>query len=540
MNRLGVLLLMMSLVVPSASGQTPAWRTQARELSPLPNIVSNEVQVLASAGDSLWIGPLLTVYLEPNDRPRPEDRLLIADAPSVNEGDNVVFSIAARNEGPQSQRVWAGLAFDTGGNVAGAGGFLVSTDGGETLSERPTQLDEPGDDSVRYGVSTLPAVPITQQADSAPQDLAFGPAGDTVWVAGVRSGIRWTADQGETWTRAVLPPDTSQAVDPTTPTDFLVAPPLNNGRGSLNHLGFSVLVDETGTVWAGTAKGVNRSRLDQVEADGSRGWRRFAAADTANSLTGDFVVDLAEQPRPGARNPIWMASWASQQERGETVQRFGVTLTPDGGMTFRQTLIGERISDLAARADRVYAAGQTGLFVTDDQGQTWRSIEDFPVQNEDRVLPPDVTPRSVAVTDAALWVGTTDGLLRLDRADEPTLLDGAPEWQLFRAEVPANPEEPSDDVPDVSTYAYPNPFVPSSDQIVRIAYELSAARSVEVTIYDFAMNQVRSITEQKSAGQQETVWDGTDDRGLRVPTGTYFYEVDLGDQTVRGKILVAN
>jgi hypothetical protein len=426
--------------------------------------------------------------------------------------------------------------------VPGAGGFLVSGDGGETFTERPTQLDAPTDTTVRYGESTLPAVPVTQQAESAPQDLAFGPAGDTVWVAGLRSGLRWTADRGETWTRAVLPPDTSRLIDPGTPTDFLVAPPLQDGRGFLNHVAFSVLVDETGAVWAGTAGGVNRSRPASVTADRSRGWRRFAAADTANSLPGNVVVALAEQPRPGGRNPVWMATWAGQQRgRSAPVQRFGVAVTADGGGTLRQTLVGERIFGLAARRTRVYAVGPTGLFVSDDQGQTWRSIEDFPLQNENRVLPPDVTPRSVAVTDAALWVGTSDGLLRLDRAREPALLDGAPAWRLFRAETPVNPDEPSEEVPDVATYAYPNPFVPSRDQLVRIVYELERAQTVEVNIYDFGMNKVRTLTtDPTSAGQQETVWDGTDDRGLRVPTGTYFYEVDLGDRTVQGKILVAN
>ena len=92
----------------------------------------------------------------------------------------------------------------------------------------------------------------------------------------------------------------------------------------------------------------------------------------------------------------------------------------------------------------------------------------------------------------------------------------------------------------MSTYAYPNPFVPSQDQFVRIAYELENPGSVEINIYDFGMNRVRTITDQKPDGQQETVWRGTNDQGLRVPTGTYFYTVDLGGRTVKGKILVAN
>ena len=529
MKRL-VLIFLVTLLVPAAQGQPAPWHAQAQDLAPLPDLVSNQVQVLEPAGDSLWIGPLLSVYLED------EDALRIADVPALNEGSDVVFAIEAAGEA-----VWGGLAFDTGGNVPGAGGFLVSSDGGTTFTERPPQLDAPDDTTVAYGGATLRAVPVTQQAESAPQDLALSSAGDTVWVAGLRSGLRWTVDRGATWRRAVLPPDTSSTIDPRTPTDVLVAPPLGDGRGSLNQVAFSVLVDEGGTVWAGTANGVNRSQPGSVVPDGSRGWRRFAAADTANSLPGNVVVDLAEQPRPGARNPVWAATWAGQGGRqGASLQRFGVAVTGDGGATFRQTLIGERIFDLAARRDRVFAAGATGLFVSDDQGQSWRSIETFPLQTDDRVLPPDVTIRSVAVTDAALWVGTTDGLLRLDRGREPALLDGAPAWRLFRAETPVNPEQPSEEVPDVATYAYPNPFVPARDQLVRIVYELEQTRTVTVNIYDFGMNQVRTLTTQKAAGQQETVWDGTDDRGLRVPTGTYFYEVDLGDRTVQGKILVAN
>jgi len=534
MKRCCLVLLLCAFLVPSVQGQSTRWTAQARQLAPLSDIVSNRVQVLEAAGDSLWVGPLLTVYVEK------EGGFQIADVPSLNDGQDVVFAIDARPGTARGSQVWAGLAFNTGGNVPGAGGFLVSTDGGETFTERSPQLDDPADTTLAYGVSTLSTVPITQQADSAPQDLSIGPSGDTTWVAGLRSGIRWSTDQGQTWNRTVLPPDTSAVVDPTTPTDFLVAPRLDDGRGFLNHVGFSVLVDETGTVWAGTALGVNRSRPDQRIADGSRAWRRFGVADTANSLTGSFVVALEEQSRRSGRNPIWMATWAGEQRQDERLQRFGVTVTPDGGSTFRQMLIGERIFDLAARSDRVYAAGETGLFVTADQGRTWRSIEDFSLEGEQSVLPSDVSVRAVSVTDAALWIGTTDGLLRLDRRREGALLDGDPKWRLFRAEVPVNPEEPTEDVPDVSTYAYPNPFVPSRDQLVRIAYEVPQSQTVEVNIYDFSMNRVRTITEQKAAGQQETAWDGTDGNGLRVPTGTYFYTVDLGGETVEGKILLAN
>lgn len=533
MKRVALFFLMAGLAVPAAHAQSAPWNTYAKELRPLPNIVRNQVQVLEADGDSLWSGPLLTVYLEE------DDAFWLADEEPLTEGENVVFAIEADGTNRSESLVWSGLAFDTGGNVAGSGGFLVSQNGGTSFERTSNQLDAPSDTTVAYGSSTLPAAAITQQANSAPQDLAFGPAADTVWVAGVRSGIRWTADGGANWNRAVLPPDTSQVVDPTLENDFRLAP-REDGEGFLNHVGYSVLVDETGTVWAGTAAGVNRSGPSDVTSDGDRRWQRYASADSTNSLTANLVVALTEQPRSGARNAIWVAAWAGGEQRAGR-QRFGVTVTEDGGQTFRQVLIGERIYDLAAREERVYAAGETGLFVSGDRGATWRSVEDFAVEGENSVLPPRVPTRAVAVTDAALWVGTTEGLLRLDRADEPGLLTGRPRWRLFRTKVPVNPDESSEQAPDVQTYAYPNPFSPAEDQLVRIAYEVEDPGSVTIHIHDFAMNRIRTISASaSSAGQHETVWDGTDDQGIRVSTGTYFYTVELGSTTVNGKILLTN
>ncbi|WP_258096764.1 FlgD immunoglobulin-like domain containing protein [Salinibacter sp. 10B] len=530
MKRLGLFAVLVGLLVPTIHAQSQDWKQQAKQLSPIGAPVSNQIQVMAAAGDSLWHGPLLSVYVEE------AERFETAEV-DVLERDNVVFSLAAQNDARNAQ-IWAGLAFDTGSG-AGTNGFLVSTDGGRSFVRRSPQLDDPADTTVAYGASMLSADAVTRQAGSSPQDLALSPEGDTTWVAGGRSGLRWTVDQGQTWVRAVLPPDTSRAIEPGTRYDFRVGPRLEDGSGHLNHIVYSVLVDETGTVWAGTVAGLNRSRSGTKTAAGDRGWRRYTARDSQRSVTGNFVVALTEQPRPRGRNPVWMATWAAQQGGGR-LQRFGVSVTTDGGTTFRQALVGERIFDIAARQDRVYAAGSSGLFVSDDQGKTWRSVASFPLQSDEKTLPASVTPRTVATTDAALWVGTNEGLLRLDRDAEPALVTGRPAWQLFRAEVPVNPEEPTEQVPDVSTYAYPNPFVPSRDQLVRIAYELSEPQTVEVNIYDFSMNRVRTLTAQKPAGQQETVWDGTDAQGLRVPTGTYFYTVQLDNRTVDGKILVAN
>ena len=537
MRRLFVCLFVLGTVAAPARGQEASPRLQ--DLRPITGLASNTVQELSAAGDSLWMGPLLTVYVEE------KNQLFRPDGPVVErrliDGSNVVLSLATESESAAQSTVWAGLAFDAGGDAIGAGGFLVSTDGGQSFEERPVPLDDPGDTTVAYGESTLPAVPITQQAGSAPRDIALGGGGDTVWIAGSRSGLRrWTEQDS---TRIVLPPDTSTRIEPSESYDFLVAPPLDDGRGFQNYRSLSVLVDETGTVWAGTVAGLNRSTPGDAGPSGDRAWRLFRPDGTPNSLTGQIVFELAEQPRPNGRNPIWMATLRA--DTGGPLQRTGITMTPDGGKTFRQPLIGEQVNGLAARRSRVYAAAESGLFVSGDQGETWRGIEEVALQDEDQVLPGGMTARAVEVTPSALWVGTTEGLLRLDRAQEPRLLPGnagapAPQWQLFRTEVPVNPEEPTEQVPDVKTYAYPNPFIPSRDEVVRIAYEVPEPQTVEVTIYDFGMNRVRTLREEESAGRQEMVWDGTGASGLRLPTGTYLYTVELRGTTARGKILLSN
>jgi len=536
-NRLLVWLFVLGLAATPAWGQAPP---RLQDLRPTTGLASNTVQELDAAGDSLWAGPLLTVYVE-------EERQLFApDDPVVErrleEGSNVVLSLAAESEGGGASTVWAGLAFDAGGGTIAAGGLLVSTDGGESFTERPAPLDEAADTTIAYGASTLPAIPVTQETGAPPRDIALG-RGDTVWVAGSRSGLRRSADQGETWSRVVLPPDTSTRIEPSRPDTFLVAPPQDDGRGFQNYRAFSALVDETGTVWAGTAAGLNRSTPGDVGPSGDRAWRLFRPNGTPNSLTGQIVLGLAEQPRPNGRNPIWIATLRA--EGGSVLQRSGLTVTPDGGETFRQPLIGEQVNDVAARRQRVYAATENGLFVSGTQGRTWRTVEEVALAEPDQAFPGELTARAVEVTPAALWVGTTEGLLRLDRADEPRLLPTEPdaprpEWELFRTEVPVNPDEPTEQVPDVETYAYPNPFVPSRDDAVRIVYDVPEPQTVEVSIYDFGMNRVRTLEEQEPAGQQEIVWDGTDASGLRLPTGTYLYTVEVGGTTVRGKILLSN
>jgi hypothetical protein len=77
---------------------------------------------------------------------------------------------------------------------------------------------------------------------------------------------------------------------------------------------------------------------------------------------------------------------------------------------------------------------------------------------------------------------------------------------------------------------YPNPFNPRTT----IGYELAEATAVKLAIYDVRGMQVRLLEAgNRPSGSHQTIWDGQDDKGRAVPTGTYFCRLSTaqGSQT---------
>ena len=500
--------------------------------------------MLEARGDSLWVGPCLTLTVDGgvSFRQPPTDRLCAGESNRLTaldgEGDVLV----------------AGLGRTTPDGASAAAGFLLSRDGGQSFTYRFPQTDTDSTAArVQYGANLLPAQIITER-ESTPFAVDYVPRTGAIWVAGRASGLRRSTDGGETFERIVLPPDSLDAISPLGTYDFPLQPEPDarpQGPGFFNHLVNSVLVDETGTVWAGTSAGVNRSRPQDVfvfeRPDGSRyaerAWRRFGFDNTAapgasdtlgDGLTGNFVPRISEQPLPeGQRNPIWMSTRPTVLEGEER----GVTFTRDGGRTFHQTLRGEVVYDFAFRGETVYAASRRGVFISErrtDTSYTWRLVDDFvgagfpdaAVDKARRVF-------AVATTEEALWAGTEDGLLKSR--------DGGGTWEVFRTRVPTDPEEPTEAVPRVETYAYPNPFSPvaAPSGVVRIVAEVGEPAPATVQLYDFAMDFVRELAgDCDLSGRCEISWDGTGADGARVANGIYFYEIEAAGETARGKIMV--
>ena len=519
----------------SAAQAQPFDAAKAADLLPSPGILRNSISNLHAEGDSLWVGPFLNLTADGGRTWQ------VADADSLAQFRNRVYSIDAEGD-----VIWAGLGEAERREIDGqsqtvdlARGLLVSEDGGQTWRyvsplapsdndpETTGLLDLPDDTVTVYGGVPLPTLAITVPETSPPWDIDFDPATGTVWTANQVAGLRKSTDGGRTWRRVVLPPDTSAFLAPELGYQFpfFVQPsgiPLDQFAG-LNFQVFSVLA-EGGRVWAGAVGGLN------VSDDGGTSWRHF---DVDDGLPGNWVISVEEQPLAGGGSVVWAATWPAIGQ----AERFGVVSTSDGGATFQAALEGERVYDFAFRGRTVYAAGENGLFISDDGGVTWRTLRSFfDATQPDRTFRPGARIFSVATTRDALWVGTEDGLFRSTNAGVT--------WQGFRAEVPLSPDDlppviPAEAVPKVEAYAYPNPFSPAADRFVRIRYRLDADATVRLRIFDFAMNLVRDLGEEaRPAGEREVSWDGTDDRGARVANGTYFYAVEAAGDTFWGKILV--
>jgi flagellar hook assembly protein FlgD len=76
---------------------------------------------------------------------------------------------------------------------------------------------------------------------------------------------------------------------------------------------------------------------------------------------------------------------------------------------------------------------------------------------------------------------------------------------------------------------YPNPFNPQTS----IPYSLNSSEFVSLEIFIQNGQLVKTlINGYKSAGIYEVTWDGTNNQGIMVASGPYFYTLRVGNQKI--------
>jgi hypothetical protein len=81
--------------------------------------------------------------------------------------------------------------------------------------------------------------------------------------------------------------------------------------------------------------------------------------------------------------------------------------------------------------------------------------------------------------------------------------------------------------------ATPNPFRSSTT----IRFSAPAGKAAALTIFDVTGRAVRTGIEGTGAETRTFAWDGLDDAGRPVASGTYFYRLNVGEDRQTGRVL---
>lgn len=351
--------------------------------------------------------------------------------------------------------------------------------------------------------------PTTTHVQNITFDIAI--LDTQIWITSFGGGVRRSLDNGMTW--EVITTDGY----PFSALDYL------------NHRGFSALA-ENENIWIGTAEGISKS------SDGGQTWDRFYVGANqipeAGGISGNWVIAMAHNSWD---NSVWAVTLTTGGEEFNSISR-----TLDGGRTWQNLLVEELQDGTFARNiafydSAIYVATEKGLYKSIDQGITWYR---FP-QIEDGVSGERIlTTKFYAVATAPssgvfhrIWAGSADGLASSN--------DNGYSWTVFRSFVSTRQRT------DPKVYAYPNPFSPERGTEIRFQYDISRAGEIKIDIYNFAMEQVISISEYESDPAQNTLdrstsWDGRDNNGRMVDNGVYFFRAEVEGEITWGKIVVIN
>ena len=81
----------------------------------------------------------------------------------------------------------------------------------------------------------------------------------------------------------------------------------------------------------------------------------------------------------------------------------------------------------------------------------------------------------------------------------------------------------------------PNPFNPETT----IRYDLPGARAVRLSLYNLSGQLIRTLVDgERAAGHHTVVWDGRDDAGRAVASGTYLYRLQAETRVETRKLLL--
>ncbi len=249
------------------------------------------------------------------------------------------------------------------------------------------------------------------------------------------------------------------------------------------------------------------------------------------SLSGNFITALGLQQYAGRRT-IWAATQATASG-----QRNGISRSDNSGASWTAPITGHNVWNFAFDGAGVWAASSQGLLFSPDAGTTWDTLRGFTDPVSGAQIDSAAEIFGVEVVGSEIWIGTDNGLARLDKSDHHVL-------SVRRTFASVDSVDATIHAGQGGVYATPVPFSPHFHDGVRFHFVPPVAGKVTITIYDFANNVVRVLNGDRDlpAGVQSdesVVWDGKNGKGATVAVGTYFFIIEYANGATHwGKLAV--
>ena len=417
----------------------------------------------------------------------------------------------------------------TGKELMGTG-ISYSIDEGENwfyLSQPKDDIPETGKyQTINWGAQDISVLAVTTEINNISYDLSIG--GDYIYAASWAGGLRRYGplySEQKTWQIIPLPVDSDSSlicgvVDLETyelnPND-----PVNGGNH--NHKAFSVYVDGN-TVWAGTANGINKGIIEEDCIN----WEHHYTS-TWNNISGNWVIGFTNQKLGNSTNRLWAITWAGEGNN----EKNALSYTDDGGETWQissPSSYSEKVYNLYANENRIWAATASGLYVSED-GQHW---ERYPQPKDQNTGEEILTKQVLSVYSDInnwLWLGTAEGVALSN--------DDGINWTIHKFWEPTVYKDK-----EKMLTVYPNPFDTNIYGHVRFVYSNPDGHPGKINIFDFSMDQVIHLNNNNPFAleddQNEVVWNGRNEYGNKVVNGVYFCRLSLNGEYYWTKLAVVN
>ncbi len=142
-------------------------------------------------------------------------------------------------------------------------------------------------------------------------------------------------------------------------------------------------------------------------------------------------------------------------------------------------------------------------------------------------------PREIFAEDFRVLFGGVEAYFggHVENTDiaEPATIAGLGDFYLRAADG----NEPR---PRITAASSPNPFNPETE--IRVALDASGAGNVSVRVYSVTGALVRDLFDGAGTGDFSVRWDGRDNRGTQVSSGTYYAQIRMGAERQTLKLVM--